>query len=124
MFRVFSNPLIIFLMFLSLYFTYLNIINHCCKSASAHKLSGLLHYFLPPPPPPPVEVVVTATNVLTEVTFCESVDNGSNLQISSAFQEAGCLLTPVRVNKQFVPKTFRQQKSLTEVLSLVLARGQ
>ena len=49
-------------------------------------VSLLFRYFLP------VEAVAAATSVFTEYLFCESVDSAHNSQISSTFQEAGCLL--------------------------------
>ena len=64
---------------------------------------GLFRYFPPPQQiiSPPVEAVAAATNVFTEYVFCESVDSAHNSQISSTFQEAGCLLKLVdKVNKQ------------------------
>ena len=40
------------------------------------------------------------TTVFTEYVFSESVDSAHISQISSSFQEAGCLLKLVKVNKQ------------------------
>ena len=57
---------------------------------------------------PPAEAVATATSVLTEYIFCESVGSAHNLQISSTFQEANCLLK--LVNQTGTCSNFIKQK--------------
>ena len=41
--------------------------------------------------------------LLTEVIFCESVDNAHSSEVSSTFQEADCSLKLVELSKQSVP---------------------
>ena len=65
-------------------------------------------YLVIPPHPSPenypaVEIIATVTSVLTEHTFCESLDRANNSQISNTFQESDCLLKLIKVNNQVVP---------------------
>ena len=66
----------------------------------------------------PVEAVAAATSVFTENVFCESGRSAHNLQISSIFQEADCLLHLVKVNKQVFAITLLNRNLNTAQLSI------